>query len=144
WPMKGIFYEPMIVSPKDELAVPVDVARETGAIYYDTKGLSDWSLGNHPVTGDPFSFDGPAGLLTAVKGIGWDVPQKLFDYMHDGPMGYRNPLWTPEDEKKYQKTKGIEKPEQHGPSTKKGVQAEVDRLLIAGVKVSQIVAETGA
>src|SRR5207253_7550247 len=128
--------------PKDNLAVTIDVARETGAVYYDTKGLSDWTLGNHPVTGRPFSFDGPEGLLTAVKGIGWDVPVKLYDYMHYGPRGIdpsKAAAETPLAPARADLPRVADAEKPAGKSSKHGVQDEVDRMLIAGHKVSEIV-----
>lgn len=135
WPLEGIEYEPLLVMPKPYLAVPVEEARkEPGLIYFDTKGISDWNPNPiHPATGKPFSMD---AMLDAIKGIGWDVPLKLYNHMHG--IGIEVPAID-------RKEVLVELPEdrKEKPSTQKGIQPEVDRLIKAGISCRQVVAETG-
>jgi hypothetical protein len=133
WPEQDIRASPenvLIVEPKPALAVPVEEARRTGAVYYDTMGLSDIVLGKHPVTGRMFDFD---DMLMHLTGIGWEVGEKLYRYMHEAPETPKIPeVDVPPD-----------KPTGEG-KARPGVQSDVDRLLIeSSLSVRDIALATG-
>lgn len=131
WPLKGVLYDPNLVGVKDALAIPVKSARESGSVYFDTKGISSWDLGAHPATGKPFNFD---EMLRAVAGIGWDVPEKLYNYMRTGVVaGVAPPVDV---------SAVVEGKAGHGASTQRGIRPRVVELILAGMKAKEVMAET--
>jgi len=133
WVEEGIEKDVLIVDPKPVLAVPKELARETGAITFDSGGISALEMGADPR--DPkkaFSF---IEMLDAVKGISWDLPEKLWTYFHRAPIPDIEADRVQDDEPLSPAKKSS------NASTIKGVQADVDAALKAGIPARKIAAD---
>jgi hypothetical protein len=134
WVEEGIEKDVLIIDPKPVLAVPKELARESGTITFDSGGISALEMGADPRDSKKaFSF---VEMLDAVKGISWDLPDKLWNYFHRAPI--------PEiDVDEVQDEESAPKPTKKSASvsTIKGVQADVDAALVAGVPVKKVAAD---
>jgi len=83
WPGEGIDHAPAHVGIASILAMPEEVAKETGAVYFDTGGIASLSYGVHPVTGDNVDF---VQLLAGLNDfISYDYPEYLYRFFHEAP-----------------------------------------------------------
>jgi len=83
WPGEGIDHAPVHVGITKILAMPEEVAKQTGAVYFDTGGIASLSYGVHPVTGENVDF---AVLLAGLNDyISYDYPEYLYRFFHERP-----------------------------------------------------------
>lgn len=142
WPAQQIDHQPVHLGPTEELAVPEETAKGTGAVYFATGGVASLVYGKHPLTGRNVDFSFLLSLLDQEGIVPFDYPRVLYEY-------FRKPPQEPEDGDAPAKINDLDdrlaekKAKGGGRSTKKGIKPLVIEMILSGANFKDTEAVTG-